>query len=146
MSQSAREYLAERFKSDAAVLRERADAMGRGAKVAGPDMATSRAMADACEQVAMMISAVVQNGDAGQALDALGALIPLLEQRANAQRHPAVRSVYAGAATRIREVRAAEADANTAERDDALDDDLDGDLDDTDDADVDDDDLPDDRA
>lgn len=142
MSQTAREYLAERFKSDAAVLRERADAMSRGTKVPGPDMVTSRAMADACEQVAIMISAVVQPGDADHALDALGALIPLLEQRANAQQHPAVRSVYAGAATRIREVRAAEADAALA----AHGDDIDETLDDSDDADADDDDLPDDHA
>ncbi len=143
MSQTAREYLAERFKSDAAVLRERADALSRGAKVPGPDLATSRAMADACEQVAIMISAVVQNGDADHALDALGALIPLLEQRANAQKHPAIRSVYAGAATRIREVRAAEADAATAASTADIDEDIDEELDDSDDADADDDDLPD---
>lgn len=135
MSQTAREYLAERFKSDAAVLRDRADAMSRGTKMPGPDLATSRAMADACEQVAIMISAVVQNGDGEHTLDALGALIPLLEQRANAQQSPAVRSVYAGAATRIREVRAVEADADSAVSDE--------DLDDADDEDADDDELPD---
>ncbi|MBY0491275.1 MAG: hypothetical protein K2R93_15640 [Gemmatimonadaceae bacterium] len=114
MAQTAREYLAERFQADATALRERVAAMARGTSIPGPDAATSRAMADACEQVATMVSAVVQSPDATVALDALAALIPLLEQRAAAQKQPAVRAVYAGAATRIREIQDAEARAAAA--------------------------------
>lgn len=128
MAQTAREYLAERFQADAVALRERVEAMARGTKLPGPDAPTSRAMAEACEQVAAMVTAVVQAADATAALDALGALIPLLEQRAAGQQHPAVRAVYAGAATRIREIQAAESaalgdDGDTAESDDDVDDD-----------------------
>jgi hypothetical protein len=49
--------------------------------------------------------------DAIAVLDALLAVVPLLEQRAQQQSVPAVRAVYAGAATRIREVRDAEVQA-----------------------------------
>jgi hypothetical protein len=109
MTETAREYLVNRFRTDAVALRERADGMARGAKVAGPDAATSRHMAEACDEVARMVQALVSNGEAQAAVDALLALVPLLEQRA--QQHaatPAVRSVYHGAATRIREVHDAE--------------------------------------
>lgn len=73
-----------------------------------------------------MVQAVADTGNAAYTLDALVALIPLLEQRAGVQASPAVRSVYAGAATRLREVHAAErqADADDADFDDSeLDDD-----------------------
>jgi hypothetical protein len=130
MSQTAREYLAERFQADATALRERVDAMSRGTALPGPDAATSRAMAEACEQVAAMVSAVVQSPEPDASLDALAALIPLLEQRAATQKQPAVRAVYAGAATRIREIQAAEARAQEARRTDADDDDEDDDADD----------------
>ena len=112
MADTARDYLAERFQADAEALRERVSSMARGAKIPGPDAATSRAMADACERVAAMVQAVVQPDEAAASLEALAALIPLLEQHAASQSHPAVRAVYAGAATRIREIQAAEANAN----------------------------------
>ena len=111
MADTARDYLAERFQADAEALRERVSSMARGAKIPGPDAATSRAMADACERVAVMVQAVVQPDEAAASLEALAALIPLLEQHAASQSHPAVRAVYAGAATRIREIQAAEANA-----------------------------------
>jgi hypothetical protein len=147
---TAREYLIDRFQTDAAVLRERVALMTRGTKVPGPNAATSRQMADACHEVAAMLLAIAGDGDADATLDAITALLPLLEHRADEQKsNPAVRSVYAGAATRIREVRSAEAQsahAGDAGPDDPEDDAL-GELDladDADDADADDDDIDDD--
>jgi len=69
----------------------------------------SRQMAAACDEVVAMIEAVPA-GDPPEAISAaLDALIPLLEKRANSTgAAPPVRSVYAGAATRIREVLEAE--------------------------------------
>jgi hypothetical protein len=149
MSATPREYLVDRFASDAIVLRERVALLARGTTVPGPDLATSRRMAAACDEVADMLRAIAETGDATTELDALGALIPLLEARAAAQQGtPAVRSVYAGAATRIREVRDAEARAAEAHALDGADDDAipDEALDDdaVDDEEVDDDDLADD--
>lgn len=109
MTDTAREYLVNRFRTDAVALRERIESMSRGAKLPGPDAGTSRYMADACDEVAGMVQALASNGDAQAAVDALLALVPLLEQRS--QQHaavPAVRAVYQGAATRIREVHEAE--------------------------------------
>ena len=112
MSTTAREYLVHRFQTDAAVLRERVAAIARGTKVPGPDAATSGRMADACDEVVTMLLAIADHGDADAELDAIMALVPLLEHRAKEQSsNPAVRSVFAGAATRIREVRSAEAQA-----------------------------------
>jgi hypothetical protein len=112
MSTTAREYLVSRFQTDAAVLRERVAAIARGTKVPGPDAATSGRMADACDEVVTMLLAIADHGDADAELDAIMALVPLLEHRASGQTsNPAVRSVFAGAATRIREVRSAEAQA-----------------------------------
>ena len=112
MSTTAREYLVNRFQTDAAVLRERVAAIARGTKVPGPDAATSGRMADACDEVVAMLLAIADHGDADAELDAIMALVPLLEHRASGQTsNPAVRSVFAGAATRIREVRSAEAQA-----------------------------------
>jgi hypothetical protein len=111
MTLPARDYLVDRFRTDALVLRERADAAATGQPRPGPDAATSRKMAEACEDVSAMLQAIATNGTVATTLDALQALVPLLEQRAQQQRAPAVRSVYAGAATRIREVRQAEEQA-----------------------------------
>lgn len=161
MSTTAREYLVHRFQSDAAVLRERVALMARGTKVPGPDAATSGRMADACDEVAAMLLAIAGNGHADAELDAIMALVPLLEHRAAEQSAvPAVRSVYAGAATRIREVRSAEAQSSQAEGNateelddaEAVDEDMDeadladDDVDDDDFADDDDVLFPDDRA
>lgn len=116
MSTTAREYLVNRFQSDAAVLRERVALMARGTKVPGPDAAASSRMAEACEEVVAMLQAIATNGDADAELDAIMALVPLLEHRAAEQKSaPAVRSVYAGAATRIREVRSVEAQSSQAD-------------------------------
>ena len=150
MTTTAREYLVNRFQTDAAVLRERVALMARGTNVPGPDAMTSSRMADACDDVVAMLMAMASNGDADAELDAIMALVPLLERRASEQQsNPAVRSVYAGAATRIREVRSAEAQSaqadgtSSAELDDTdiADDALDNgdDVDDLDDDDVDDD-------
>ena len=110
MTTTARDYLIERFESDAAMLRERVAVLARGTKVAGPDAATSRGMADGCEEVAAMLRAIVSTGEASRDLEAVMALVPLLEHRAAEPKLlPAVRAVYVGAATRIREVWLAEA-------------------------------------
>ncbi|QJR34330.1 hypothetical protein [Gemmatimonas groenlandica] len=150
MTTTARDYLVNRFETDAAVLRERVALMARGTKVPGPDASTSGRMADACDEVVAMLMAIASHGDASAELDAIMALVPLLERRATEQQsNPAVRSVYAGAATRIREIRSAEAQSAQADGipSEALDgtenpdDELehDDDLDDLDDDDVDDD-------
>ena len=148
MTTTARDYLVNRFQTDAVVLRERVALLARGTKVPGPDAATSRRMADACDEVVAMLLAIASVGHAVAELDAIMALVPLLEHRAAEQQsNPAVRSVYAGAATRIREVRLAEAQSSSVEAvpaedlDDAElpDDDGEEDLDNLDDDDVDDD-------
>jgi len=139
MTTTARDYLVNRFQSDAAALRERVALMARGTKVPGPDAATSSRMADGCDEVVAMLLAIASTGDANADLDAIMALVPLLEHRAAEQKsNPAVRSVYAGAATRIREVRSAEAQSSQADGttpDDPKEDDLDDEVvDDDDDA------------
>ena len=116
MTTTARDYLVNRFQTDAVVLRERVALMARGTKVPGPDAATSRRMADACDEVVAMLLAIASSVHAAPELEAIMALVPLLEHRATEQQsNPAVRSVYAGAATRIREVRLAEAQSSPAE-------------------------------
>lgn len=138
MTTTARDYLVNRFQTDAVVLRERVALLARGTKVPGPDAATSSRMADACDEVVAMLLAIASHGDASVELDAIMALVPLLEHRATEQQsNPAIRSVYAGAATRIREVQLAEAQSSPAHGD--VDDVNDVDVDDTDDDDVDDD-------
>ncbi len=130
MTTTARDYLVNRFQTDAVVLRERVALLARGTKVPGPDAATSSRMADACDEVVAMLLAIASHGDASAELDAIMALVPLLEHRATEQQsNPAIRSVYAGAATRIREVRLAEAQSSPA-HDDVVDDDTDDDVDD----------------
>lgn len=127
MTTTARDYLVNRFQTDAVVLRERVALLARGTKVPGPDAATSSRMADACDEVVAMLLAIASHGDASVELDAIMALVPLLEHRATEQQsNPAIRSVYAGAATRIREVRLAEAQSSPA-HDDVDDDDTDDD-------------------
>ncbi len=115
MPLSARAYLLDRFRSDADVLRQRADALAvapGNAKVAGPDAATSKRMAQACDVVVQMIEAVPEAEDPVRALANISALLPLLEHHAAQEQHaPPVRAVYVGAATRIREVEAVEARA-----------------------------------
>lgn len=109
---TAREYLIDRFRGDAVALQERVASLKKGIKMPGPDVAMSTRMAEACEAVASMIGALPDESPDGTLADLL-ALVPLLEQRA--QEHaaqPPVRAVYAGAATRIREVYEAETRAS----------------------------------
>ena len=115
MPLSARAYLLDRFRSDAVALRQRADSLAaapRSATVSGPDADTSRRMSQACDSVVAMIEGVPEAEDAERALASLSALVPLLEHHAAQETAgPPVRAVYVGAATRIREVEAAEARA-----------------------------------
>ncbi len=153
MPLTARAYLLDRFRADAAALRLRAESLGsretrRSAPTPGPDASTSARMADACDAVVAMIEAVAESMDATRMLADLGALAPLLTQRAALEANaPAVRAVYLGAATRIREVEAAELRAVPAasERDGRDDDQSDGDephdIDDATDEDLSDDDV-----
>jgi len=115
MPETAREYLIHRFRGDAHSLRERMSTMQRGANIPGPDAATSGRMADACDAVVHLLEGIGAHDDMQSELAALVALIPQLDERAKAGAHsPPVRAVYAGAATRIREVEAAEARAGMA--------------------------------
>lgn len=123
MAETAREYLIHRFRGDATALHDRVAALRTGATLPGPDESTSRRMADACTHVASLIEAVGAQETIDAELAALTALLPTLEHHArDSAASPAVRAVYAGAATRIREVEAAEAKArshaeSTAEED-----------------------------
>ena len=72
-------------------------------------------MADACERVAAMIEAIGAQETIDAELTALHALLPVLEHHArDSAASPPVRAVYAGAATRIREVEAAELKARSS--------------------------------
>lgn len=100
-----RDYLLDRFRTDAQTLRERIAALEAGASRPGPDAATSRAMAAACDAVVDLLSAT-GTGTRGATTADVDGMVPTLQ--ALAQQHaaqPAVRAVYAGAATRIRELR-----------------------------------------
>jgi hypothetical protein len=107
---SAIQYLCDRFRSDADALRQRAATLRATPPQPGPDGATSLRMADACDDVVDMVGAIPDDDDAGTMIASLTALIPLLERRAAAVASvPPVRAVFAGAATRIREIADAEA-------------------------------------
>lgn len=106
MPETAREYLIHRFRGDAHALRERVSALQSGARIPGPDLATSRQMAAACDEVADMLDAISPRDELSEEMAALGALLPLLEKKASVNATlPPVRAVFAGAATRIREVK-----------------------------------------
>ena len=114
-----REYLLDRFRTDAAALRQRGvqlRAIPRGsAPPPGPDAATSERMAAACEDVVAMIGAIPAGSSHAETANALAAMLPLLEQRAVREAaSPPTRAVFAGAATRIREMQEAEARAAAA--------------------------------
>lgn len=64
-------------------------------------------MADACDDVLALL-ATASTEDVLAALDALNALRPTLETRADGAPDPFVRSVYAGAAARIADIVAQE--------------------------------------
>ena len=106
---SPRAYLLDRFRTDAVALRQRTGSLRSSPPQPGPDAVMSGRMAEACEDVMAMINAIPDTDDATDMIATLTALIPLLEQRAAAASGmPAVRAVYAGAATRIREIASAE--------------------------------------
>lgn len=105
---SARTYLIDRFRGDAATLRERAAALAGGAALPGPDLATSKQMAEACDAVVSLLQGIPTNGDDGGEMAALLDLIPTLESKLHTVTQPAVRAVFTGAVTRIREVHAAD--------------------------------------
>lgn len=109
---SAVQYLLDRFRADADALRQRAAALRATPPQPGPDAATSLRMAEACDDVVAIVGAVPDADDGGVLIASLTALIPLLERRAaGVSNAPPVRAVYAGAATRIREIADAEARA-----------------------------------
>lgn len=153
MSADIRDYLIDRFRGDATTLRQRAASLAGAKKPApGPDATVSSAMADACDDVATLAEALPVNAPLDAIVSALQLMLPQLTNRLNAPASlasPAVRSVYAGAATRVQELITAETSALAsngagANDGDMTDDDLDefdaDDLD-ADDPDVDDDDL-----
>ena len=118
MTHGPRAYLIDRFRADANALHHRALALSSASESApvtspplpGPDSTTSARMAAACDDVVAMLEAIPDIGDHATMLVSLGALLPLLEHRAQHDAStPAVRAVYVGAATRIREVQELEA-------------------------------------
>jgi hypothetical protein len=118
VTNAPRAYLLERFRTDAAALRQRADALRNAARsggappVPGPDAAMSERMAAACDDVVAMLSAIPDGSDPAAVLSSIAALSPLLDMKAQREASsPGVRAVYAGAATRIREVQQVEASA-----------------------------------
>lgn len=155
MSADIREYLIERFRGDATTLRQRATSLAGAKKPSpGPDAALSHAMATACEDVVALAEQLPVNAPLDEIVAALQAMLSELSKRANspaASAAPALRSVYAGATTRVQELITAEKSAlasQSAGVDDSTDDGIDeSDLDDleADDPDADDDDLPEDE-
>ena len=122
MTLSARDYLLGRFRTDGATLRQRAIVLDSGVASSGPNAATSRRMADACDDVVVMLERLGAARPAATGvthepdLDDIAALAPVLESRAAAEvAMPLVRAVYVGAATRIREILAAELSAQPSD-------------------------------
>jgi hypothetical protein len=106
------QYLLDRFVTDAATLRARSAALRGAPPSAGPDAATSAKMAEACDRVVSLIRSLPAHEPPGIMLQSLATLTLPLEELSRKQADvPAVRAVYAGAATRIRELLEAEASA-----------------------------------
>ena len=125
MPADIREYLLDRFKTDAATLRLRADSLKGETKLSpGPNAALSTAMANACEHVVALAEELPEHAPVDVMLDALKVLVPKLMQIANSPAvaaSPNIRAVYLGACTRAQELIAAETNAaqtNAAEDDD----------------------------
>lgn len=112
MAADIRDYLIERFKTDGATLRHRAEAIAAAPKPPpGPDATVSRGMADACDEVAALAEQLPVRASVEEIIAALKALLPRLQALANgphAQKTPAIKSVYVGASTRIQELITAE--------------------------------------
>lgn len=119
MAEDIRDYLIDRFSSDARTLRERAaalaEAKSKGQKPApGPDAGVSLAMAEACDEVVHLAHKLPEHAPLSDIIDALKLMLPELHSRANnsaSQKSPPVRSVYMGAGTRVQELIAAEQNA-----------------------------------
>ncbi|MEO7996009.1 MAG: hypothetical protein ABI852_01125 [Gemmatimonadaceae bacterium] len=149
MSADIRDYLIERFRGDAETLRARAASLAGVKKPSpGPDAALSTAMAVACDDVVGLAEQLPVNAPLNEIVSALQLMVPELTTRANAPASmaaPAIRSVYAGACTRVQELISAETsamnnDALALDGDEYEGELLDDDLD-VDDPDADDDDL-----
>lgn len=119
MAEDIRDYLIDRFGSDARTLRERAavlaDARKKGQKPApGPDADVSLAMAEACDEVVQLAHKLPERALLTDIIDALKLMLLDLHARANnvaSQKSPPVRSVYVGAGTRVQELITAEQNA-----------------------------------
>ena len=104
MADDPRTYLLDRFATDATTLRSRADMLaGKPAPEHGPDSATSRAMAKACDEVIALLNNLPFEGE-DELLNALDKLGPELHSQAEDESNAFVRSVYAGAAVRIEDI------------------------------------------
>ncbi|MBL0940236.1 MAG: hypothetical protein IBJ03_15180 [Gemmatimonadaceae bacterium] len=121
MTEDARTYLRHRFTHDATQLRERVAQMRKGTNIPGPDANTSQRMAEACDDVVTMLESLPQHSDPALTVESLLALVPQLEKRAQGAGVPPVRAVYMGAATRVKEVAAAEAKAASGADEDEAD-------------------------
>lgn len=112
MNDSPAQYLITRFTDDANALHQRAESLKHGKLIPGPDIKTSEKMAAACDDVVDLITDAIEH--TGHLLSdnpvmLLSKLEPVLEQRALQHKDsPPVRSVYAGAIVRLREMISAE--------------------------------------
>jgi hypothetical protein len=122
MANDPRSYLLDRFVTDAATLRARAEQLAATPPRHGPDAAASRRMATACDDIAARLRALPE--ELAAQLDGLDALGPALRALADRAPDAFVRSVYGGAATRIADVAGKERAALDGEspEDDARDD------------------------
>jgi len=115
MPADIREYLLDRFMTDARTLRQRADSLKSVAKPSpGPSAALSTAMADACDHVVALAEQLPEHAPVEVMLEALKFLVPKVMLLANspaATSSPAIRAVYMGACTRAQELIAAETNA-----------------------------------
>ena len=115
MPADIREYLLDRFRTDATTLRQRADSLNDVSKPSpGPNAALSTAMADACDHVVALAEELPQHVSVHVMLDALKVLVPKLMQVANSPTvvaSPSIRAVFMGACTRAQELIAAETNA-----------------------------------
>lgn len=117
MTGDIRDYLVDRFRADAATLRQRAESLtGTSKPTAGPDASVSRAMADACDDVAELALQLPVDASVPEIVSALQALLPkltALASRVGVTSPPALKAVYHGAATRIQELISAELAASS---------------------------------
>ena len=114
-----RNYLINRFSSDAKSLRARSatlrDEAARGGSP-GPDANASESMAAACDDVVAMLMESAPDKSVSVEIESLLQLLPRLKQLSATHSEVAsVRAVYDGAAARIREIEAAERKAQESD-------------------------------